>query len=63
MMVIFKMELIEGEELYYENPFKSDVAIGANPESLKDKPREQGFILRKGESISVKAKCMFIRVL
>ncbi len=62
-MVIFKIELIEGKELYYENPFENDVAVGANLESLKDKPREHGFILLKGESISVRAKYIFVRVL
>lgn len=61
-MVIFKMELVEGPELFYENPFKTNVVIGADAESLKENPRN-GFPLAPGESISLKATQMYIRVL
>lgn len=59
---LIKMELIEGRELFYENPYKVDVVIGPNPEQLKAKP-ETCYILKPGESVSVHAKFMYIMVL
>jgi len=63
-MMIFKMELIEGPELYYKNPFKkNDVAIGQDLESVKVNPYEKAWILKPEESVTFQARSIFIRVL
>jgi hypothetical protein len=57
-MTILKIELVEGDELLYKNPYDKgiDLALGANLVELKEKPRERGVILRYDESISYRIK-------
>jgi len=53
-MTIVKMELVEGGELLYKNPYPKgiEVSLGPNLAELKKKPRDMGFILQWDESVS-----------
>lgn len=62
-MTIFKIELIEGPELFYENPFKETILIAASADSLKSaNPEKHCFLLRKGESITVKSRYIYVGI-
>lgn len=57
-MTILKIELLEGDELLYKNPYPkgTEVALGNNLEALKENARENGWILGYDESVSYRIK-------
>jgi hypothetical protein len=57
-MTVLKIELVEGDELLYKNPYGKgvEVALGINLADLKEKPREKGWILGYDHSVSYRIK-------
>jgi len=57
-MNIIKIELVEGEELIYKNPYPKGIAValGTNLEALKANAVDAGYILHYDESISYRIK-------
>jgi len=63
-MIIYKLELIEGDVIYYKNPFNANLAIADSLEGVKDdKVEDNEMILKREESITLQAKFIYIRVL
>ena len=56
-MTILKIELVEGDELLYKNPYDAGVemALGVNLTALKENPRN-GFVLQPGYLVSYRIK-------
>lgn len=52
-MTIMKLELIEGEELVYKNPYDNNlVALGPNFNELVQDPAGKGWILQPDQTVS-----------
>jgi len=63
-MPIIKLELVEGEEITYKNPYGVRVAIGAGIKAIKvNNPLDTCFILRPDETINIHAPFLYIRTL
>lgn len=60
---VFQITALEGEEIYYQNPFDRKVIIGSTLDDVKGYPPKVGLILGKGETTLIKASTIFVRVL
>ncbi len=58
-VLIYKVELIEGDEIFYTNPYSTIALVGANADDLK---AGKGHPLSQGESISIKAKYIYVKI-
>jgi len=61
-MTIIKMELIEGEELTYKNPYGVNIEVGIDPGALRGKYGSTGLVLKPDETLSIRTNIMYIHI-
>ncbi len=57
-MTIYKIELVEGKEIFYVNPFPVSICVAGSVELVKDPDR--CLVLNPGESLTINAPHMYI---